>query len=87
MSREVIDVGGVSRPDVGTVGALARLHLAARRRGGEIRLRDPSPPLLELIALCGLADVLRIEPGRQPEEGEQPLGVEERVDVGDPPVL
>ena len=85
--RVVCDVGALVRPDVGAVNALARLQLAARRRGGEIRLRDPSPRLLELIALCGLAEVLRVEPGRQPEEREQPLRVQERVEMGDPPVL
>ena len=37
-------------------------------------------------SLCGLAAVLRVEMRRQTEEGEQPLRVEERVEMGDPPV-
>jgi hypothetical protein len=40
------------------VDALARLQLAARRRGCVIRLRHASPELLELVDFMGLADVL-----------------------------
>jgi ABC-type transporter Mla MlaB component len=82
----VCDVGALTRPDAGTVEALARLQLTARRLGRQIRLRHPSPELRELLELFGLTDVLRVEPGRQPEQREQPLGVEERVEMGDPPV-
>ena len=80
------DVAALTRPDAGTVEALARLQLTARRHGRWIRLRDPSPELRELLDLFGLAEALRVEPRRQPEEREQPLGVEERVQMGDPPV-
>jgi len=82
----VCDVGALTHPDAGTIEALARLQLTARRLGCRMRLRDPSPELAELLDLFGLAGVLRVEPGRQPEEREQPLGVEERVEMGDPPV-
>lgn len=51
------DVTGVE-PDAGTVDALARLQLAARRRGCEVRLRNASAPLLELVELMGLSHVL-----------------------------
>jgi ABC-type transporter Mla MlaB component len=51
------DVAGVA-PDAVTVDALARLQLAARRRGCQVRLRHASPELLELVAFMGLADVL-----------------------------
>ena len=50
------DVAGVS-PDAVTVDALARLQLAARRYGSEVRLRHASDELRELVALMGLADV------------------------------
>jgi len=50
-----------------SVDALARLQLAAVRLGLFIVLRNASPELLELIAFMGLADVLVLEPGRQPE--------------------
>jgi anti-anti-sigma regulatory factor len=67
------------------VDVLARLQLAARRSGHELRVRDASPELLELIALAGLEDVLGVEPRRQAEEREEPLGVEEERELPDPP--
>ncbi|MDF3298245.1 STAS domain-containing protein [Streptomyces tropicalis] len=78
----VCDVGGLGPPGLGAVDLLARLELAARRAGGRIRLRDPDPALHALLALVGL----RFETERQPEQGEPPLGVEEAVEAGDPPV-
>lgn len=51
------DVEGVE-PDAVTVDALARLQLAARRRGCEVRLRNAGPALFDLIALMGLANVI-----------------------------
>jgi ABC-type transporter Mla MlaB component len=51
------DVRGVI-PDAVTVDALARLQLAARRHGCQVRLRNPSAELLELLAFMGLRDVL-----------------------------
>jgi ABC-type transporter Mla MlaB component len=88
----VCDVAALTQPDAGTVEALARLQLTARRLGRDVRLRDASRELRELLDLFGLTDVLpaggalRLEPLGQPEEREQPLGVEERVEMGDPPV-
>jgi hypothetical protein len=55
------DVAGVA-PDAVVVEALARLQLAARRTGCEVRLRNGSPALLELVAFMGLADVLPESP-------------------------
>ncbi|MEV1333830.1 STAS domain-containing protein [Micromonospora costi] len=74
------DVDGVVRPDVVTVEALARLGLTARRHGWRLVVSGGDPGLWRLVALLGLAPVLR-ESGRQPEQREQALGVEE---VGDP---
>src|SRR5688572_6761575 len=51
------DVAGVA-PDAVTVDALARLQLAARRLGCEVRLRNASAPLLEVVELMGLTHVL-----------------------------
>jgi ABC-type transporter Mla MlaB component len=45
-------------PDAVTVDALARLQLAARRNGCQVRLRNASSELLELVAFMGLSDVL-----------------------------
>jgi ABC-type transporter Mla MlaB component len=44
--------------DAGTVDALARLQLAARRRGCQVRLRHASDDLRDLLAFMGLQDVL-----------------------------
>lgn len=52
------DVGAVPAVDAVTVDALARLQVAARRRGCQIRLRGASADLRRLIALMGLTDVL-----------------------------
>src|SRR5918994_5465683 len=51
------DVAGVE-PDAVCVDALARLQLAARRRGCCVRLENASPALLELVELMGLSHVL-----------------------------
>jgi anti-anti-sigma regulatory factor len=69
---------------VAAVDALARLQLAARQAGFELRLLHASPELMCLIDLTGLAGVLRVEPGRQPEEREQGRGVEEEAQLDDP---
>jgi anti-anti-sigma regulatory factor len=72
------------RADVAAVDALARLTLAARQAGFELRLLHASAELTCLIELTGLAGVLRVEPGRQPEEREQRLGVKEEGQLDDP---
>jgi mannose-6-phosphate isomerase-like protein (cupin superfamily) len=51
------DVSGVE-PDAVCVDALARLQLAARRRGCCVRLENASDELLELVELMGLTHVL-----------------------------
>jgi hypothetical protein len=69
-----------ARPDLGTVDNLARLQLLARRAGFQVWLCDIAPALKGLLEVTGL---LR-EMGGQAECGEKTLGVEERVDPGDP---
>jgi ABC-type transporter Mla MlaB component/mannose-6-phosphate isomerase-like protein (cupin superfamily) len=51
------DVSGVE-PDAVCVDALARLQLAARRRGCRVRLANASDALLDLVDLMGLTHVL-----------------------------
>ena len=51
---DLADVGA----DAVVVDALARLELAARRRGWSVRLRHASPELLDLVAFMGLEQVL-----------------------------
>ena len=82
-STIVCRVGGLA-PDATTLHVLARLHLTARRVGLEIRFRDASSELLELIDFAGLRGTLRVEPRREPEQREQRLGVEEEGELGDP---
>ena len=53
----ICDVRGVD-PDAVTVDALARLQLAARRHGRQVRLRHASNELRELLAFMGLRDIL-----------------------------
>jgi ABC-type transporter Mla MlaB component len=54
------DVGGVAA-DAVAVEALARLALGARRSGCQVRLRNAPADLREIVALLGLAEVLRVE--------------------------
>lgn len=77
-------VAEVTRPDVVTVEALARLRMTARRHGWQLVVSGAGPDLLRLVQLLGLTDALP-QAGRQSEEREQPVGVEEVVDGGDPP--
>ncbi len=80
----VCEVTGVTRPDVVTVEALARLRMTARRHGWRLAVGGAAPDLIRLIRLLGLTDLLP-QAGRQAEQREQPLGVEEVVDGRDPP--
>lgn len=68
--------------DLAVVDVLARLQLALRREGWTLVLRDAEPDLRGLIDLAGLADVLLLEPRREPERGIQ-LRVEEVVEPDD----
>ena len=71
--------------DLAVVDALARLALAARRHGCAIRLDEPDPELVGLLALAGLAEVsgLARQVVGQPEDGEE-LGIQEVVVPDDP---
>jgi ABC-type transporter Mla MlaB component len=53
----VCDVHGVE-PDAVTADALARLQLAAGRRDCQVRLRNASTDLVDLLLFMGLRDVL-----------------------------
>jgi ABC-type transporter Mla MlaB component len=61
-SVALCDVHGVEA-DAVSAGALARLQLAARRRGCQIRLRGTSEQLRLLIEFMGLTEVLPEAPG------------------------
>jgi hypothetical protein len=79
------DVAWVGRADVHVVDALARLQLAAKRRGRRLVLQNAPPDLADLVGLMGLAGVLGVEPWRQAEQREERLGVEEERELGEPP--
>jgi ABC-type transporter Mla MlaB component len=82
----VCDLSALGGADAETIDLLARLQLAARRHGRTLRLFHASPALQELIAFAGLDAVLCVEPGREAEEGEDPVGVEEERQLDDPAV-
>ena len=65
--------------DIGTVDALARLRLAGKRLGFEVR-PIPTAELLELVELLGLVEVFW-----QPEERKEPSGIQEEGELGDAP--
>jgi hypothetical protein len=68
-STIVCDVGALA-PDAAAVDALARLQLTTKRLGYEIRLRNASVDLQDLLDFVGLRDVLCVEAGGQAEERE-----------------
>ena len=86
----ICDVGALVDPDAGTVEALCRLQLTARRLGRKVELLDARGKLRELLTLAGLSGVvppcaeLLLEPGRQTEQGEPARGIEEERDPTDP---
>ncbi|MFD7901094.1 STAS domain-containing protein [Kitasatospora sp. NPDC059722] len=88
------DLGALTAPDLAVVDALARLRLAAARHGVGVLLLNASGPLRELLAFSGLADVLPVapppllglQPGREAEQREEHVGVEEVGEPGDPAV-
>ena len=65
----VCDVTALTDPDCGTVDALARLQLEARRLDRRIVLRNACRELRELLVLAGLNDVLPPETGSGVESG------------------
>ena len=75
------DVGGFGQPDMVLVDALARFQLTARRLGCRLDLARASLSLRLLLALVGLGHL-----GWEPEEREEPVGVEEVVERGDPAI-
>ena len=79
----VCDVRALA-PDAAAIDGLARLRLAARRLGCDLRVRRASAELHELLDFAGLAAVvLGVEVGREPEEREQLVGVEEERELDD----
>jgi ABC-type transporter Mla MlaB component len=61
VARVVCDVGALVVPDGVAVDALARLQLAARRRGCRVALRHAPTELLDLLELAGLTEIVPLE--------------------------
>jgi hypothetical protein len=80
----VLDCSALPEPDAGQLDTLARLRLSLRRRHCELRLANAGDSLLDLIEFAGLSDALRVEPIREAEEREEPSGVEEEGELGNP---
>ncbi|OKK06117.1 hypothetical protein AMK26_08575 [Streptomyces sp. CB03234] len=69
----VCDVGGVTRPDLATVEALARLRLTAQRLGHRMAVRGAQPAFRELLELVGLDGLLgEVTPPAAP--GDRTMG-------------
>ena len=90
-ARHVIcDMGALVDPDVATIDALARLQLTVARLGCGIRIRHARGELRDLLTLTGLGHVIApylksgLDAHREVELREQPRGVEEEADPGDP---
>jgi hypothetical protein len=80
----VCDVREVRGPTLAAVDLIARLALTARRGGGRFLLRGPDPALLALLDLVGLP--VGVEMRGETEQREEPRGVQEAVQRGDPPL-
>ena len=85
MRSVCVDCAQIEVPTAVTIDQLARLQLAMRRCGCDLELSNAQPSLLELIGLFGLAEVLPVESQGHAEEREDPCGVEEKGELGDPP--
>lgn len=85
MRSVCLDCGHLEAPTAATIDEIARLQLAARRRGCQLELANANPYLSELIGFVGLSDVLRIQTRGQAEEWKQPGGIEEEGELCDPP--
>ncbi len=70
LAEVVCDVDGVAPVALPALDVIARLALVARRSRHRIRLEHASPALIELLNLCGLADLLG--GGASEELGDRP---------------
>jgi hypothetical protein len=86
-TEEILGCVDACAPDLALVELLLRMRLDAGRRGAGVRLRDAPVELRELLELVGVAELLGLEPGGQPELGEHRgvAGRQEVVQPGDPP--
>ncbi len=68
------DVAAVGTPDLGTVDALARVALTARRYGADVSVVGSTEELYRLVALVGLAGVIACPEGQSSRAGRPKSG-------------
>lgn len=66
----VLDCARLEDPDLAMLDAIARIWFLAYEEGAHVSLANVSPRLRELIELCGLSEVLKVDVQRQAEQGE-----------------
>ena len=81
----ILNCAQIGEPSVAAVDYIARLRLGLKRSGMRLLLAEPSPDLVELIRLLGLAEALGVEVQWQPEQRKKLRRVEEEGELGDPP--
>jgi ABC-type transporter Mla MlaB component len=59
-----IDLALIKKPDAATIDRIARLQCEMKRRGHDVQIVNANDELRDLIDLCGLSRVLRVEPRR-----------------------
>ena len=62
----ILDCASVPEPDLETIECIARVRLAARERGAEVRVENAGRRLRELLGFCGL-EASGVEVERHPE--------------------
>ena len=62
------DAAALLDPEAATIDALLRLTLVARRCGGRIRLLHVPPRLVDLLALCGLTEIVEVVADPTPDK-------------------
>jgi len=76
----------IGRADLTVIDRLARICLGIKRGHSDLLLAQAGDELIALIDFAGLGEVLRVQVQREPEEREEPGGVQEEGELGDPPV-
>lgn len=59
-NRIVLDLGGVSHIDSTGLGALAGLHISARKAGGNIKLANVKPHLYDVLGVTKLLTIFEL---------------------------
>ena len=59
-NRLVLDLGGVTHIDSTGLGALAALHLSARKAGGNIKLANVKPHLYDVLGVTKLLTIFEL---------------------------